>query len=98
MRVNYLLFVLSTSALLSACSDNNNDSQADAAAEQAAVTSALREEITQQSLSGDPSLNRIVPDASSPLAVLGMQLFYSQALSGDMDTACVSCQIGRAHV
>jgi cytochrome c peroxidase len=91
MRVNYLLFVLSTSALLSACSDNNNDSQADAAAEQAAVTSALREEITQQSLSGDPSLNRIVPDASSPLAVLGMQLFYSQALSGDMDTACVSC-------
>ncbi|ACA84836.1 cytochrome-c peroxidase [Shewanella woodyi] len=89
MRSKSLLLVLSTSLLLSACSDS--DSQDETALEQEVVTKELRGEIRLASLSGDPSLNRSVPEASSPLAVLGMQLFYSQALSGDMDTACVSC-------
>ncbi|WP_394391235.1 cytochrome-c peroxidase [Shewanella woodyi] len=89
MRSKSLLLVLSTSLLLSACSDSDN--QDETALEQEVVTKELRGEIRLASLSGDPSLNRSVPEASSPLAVLGMQLFYSQALSGDMDTACVSC-------
>jgi len=32
-----------------------------------------------------------LPNISEPLPQLGMQLFYSKSLSGDMDTACVSC-------
>ncbi len=42
-------------------------------------------------LTGDPSLGRRVPSIDSPLSQLGMQLFFSKALSGDQDVACVSC-------
>lgn len=42
-------------------------------------------------MTGDPAGGRELPDISEPLAQLGMQLFFSAALSGDRDTACVSC-------
>lgn len=58
-------------------------------------TTALDEELTalagQLLLSGDPSLGRILPTIDAPLSQLGMQLFFSKALSGDQDVACVSC-------
>ena len=47
--------------------------------------------ITKQNLTGDPSLNRTLPEINEPLPQLGKALFYSKALSGDQDTACVSC-------
>lgn len=42
-------------------------------------------------LTGDPTIGRELPDISSPKAQLGMQLFFTKALGGDLDSACVSC-------
>ncbi|UCB55680.1 MAG: hypothetical protein JSW45_03895 [Thiotrichales bacterium] len=42
-------------------------------------------------LSGDPSTDRELPDISDPKAQLGMKLFFTKGLSGNQDTACVSC-------
>jgi cytochrome c peroxidase len=39
----------------------------------------------------NPASTLSVPTINSPAAQLGMKLFYSKALSGDMDTACVTC-------
>ena len=47
--------------------------------------------ILVNNLTGDPSLNRNLPKISEPLPQLGKLLFYSKALGGDKDTACVSC-------
>jgi cytochrome c peroxidase len=51
----------------------------------------LRDIISRESLTGDPSHNRELPQISSPKAQLGMQLFFSKALGGNRDSACVSC-------
>ncbi len=47
--------------------------------------------VAEQGLTGDPSVGRDVPDIESPLAQLGMKLFFTKALGGDKDAACVSC-------
>ena len=47
--------------------------------------------IERQGLTGDPSSNFNVPDIESPLAQLGMKLFFTKSLGGDMDSACASC-------
>ena len=41
-------------------------------------------------MTGDPRLSD-VPSVDSPLAQLGMKLFFSKSLSGSFDTACASC-------
>jgi cytochrome c peroxidase len=51
----------------------------------------LQRLISDQSLTGDPTTGRDLPDISDELAQLGMQLFYSKSLGGDKDSACVSC-------
>ena len=52
---------------------------------------ALRPLINSQGLTGNPLLNRQVPDISSPQAQLGMDLFFSKSLGGDQDSSCVTC-------
>lgn len=47
--------------------------------------------IAEHGLTGDPSVGRDLPSIADPLAQLGMKLFFSKALSGEMDVACVSC-------
>ncbi len=42
-------------------------------------------------MDGDPLNGRTPPDIRDPLAQLGRDLFFSKALSGDLDTACASC-------
>lgn len=51
----------------------------------------LREIIAANGLTGDPSLGRDLPEITDPVAQLGMNLFYTRALSGTGDSACVSC-------
>jgi cytochrome c peroxidase len=51
----------------------------------------LQQQAQLLQLTGDPSAGRQVPSIDSPLSQLGMQLFFSKALSGDLDVACVSC-------
>lgn len=55
------------------------------------VDAALSDVISSQSLTGDPSLNRTLPSITHPEAQLGMELFFSKALGGDQDSACVTC-------
>jgi len=51
----------------------------------------LKRIIRSNHLTGDPMLNRIVPDIDSPKAQLGMDLFFSKTLGGESDSACVAC-------
>lgn len=51
----------------------------------------LRAVIDDQGLTGDPSAGRNLPSINDPLPQLGMLLFFSKSLSGDLDTACASC-------
>jgi len=51
----------------------------------------LRKIIKSNALTGNPLLNRTVPDISSPQAQLGMDLFFSKSLGGEFDSACVAC-------
>lgn len=51
----------------------------------------LRDIIAERGLSGDAAAGRTLPSIDDPLAQLGMKLFYSKALSGDLDVACVTC-------
>jgi len=52
---------------------------------------SLHRIIQANRLTGDPLLNRIVPNIESPKAQLGMDLFFSKSLGGDLDSACVTC-------
>lgn len=51
----------------------------------------LKKLIKANHLTGDPMLNRSVPDIESPKAQLGMDLFFSKTLGGEFDSACVAC-------
>jgi cytochrome c peroxidase len=46
--------------------------------------------IRQYGLTGNPA-HTAMPDVASPRAQLGMKLFFSKALSGNLDVACASC-------
>lgn len=73
--------------LCSACGSDSDDS----ANQQDPLDHALDAEISARQLTGDPSTGRNLPSIDSPQAQLGKHLFFSKALSGDMDTACVTC-------
>ena len=47
--------------------------------------------ITAAGLTGDPSLGRNLPSINDPVPQLGKHLFFSMALGGDKDSACVTC-------
>jgi len=51
----------------------------------------LRGVIAAQGLTGDPTIGRDLPAIDEPLAQLGMRLFFSTSLSGELDVACASC-------
>ncbi len=57
----------------------------------APIDDQLRALIAANGLSGDPSTGRNLPQISDPLAQLGKKLFFTKALGGEMDSACVSC-------
>jgi len=44
----------------------------------------LSELITRHKLTGTPAANQAIPDINSPKAQLGMKLFYSKALGGEI--------------
>lgn len=78
-----LLF--SCSVFLAACSDNNDS------AKEPSTTQKVRSLIEGLALTGDPSMGRNLPTINEPKAQLGMKLFFSKALGGDSDAACVTC-------
>lgn len=56
-----------------------------------ALDEQLKRLIDQHGLRGDAALNRDIPSIEDPVTQLGMQLFYSKSLGGQLDSACVSC-------
>ncbi|MEM7131968.1 MAG: cytochrome c peroxidase [Chloroflexota bacterium] len=66
-------------------------SQSPPYANQAALDADLRVLIAAHALTGDPSQGRNLPSIHSPIAQLGKKLFFTKAMGGDMDVACVSC-------
>ncbi|MEB4589794.1 cytochrome c peroxidase [Candidatus Thiothrix sp. Deng01] len=55
------------------------------------LDSSLRELIQQYGLKGDPAQQLALPSIETPLAQLGMKLFFSKTLSGNLDVACATC-------
>jgi len=53
--------------------------------------SELSSIISDNNLTGDPSRGTLIPSITSAKAQLGMKLFFSKALGGDKDSACVTC-------
>ena len=79
--------VLACLLLLGGCGGDSNDK----ARFQPTLDERVAAVAQQQGISGDPSVGRSLPDIASPKAQLGMQLFFSKGLGGDLDSACVSC-------
>ncbi len=69
---------------ISAC-DNNNTSP------EKKLNNDVRKIIANEGLTGDPSTGREIPDVNHPVVQLGMKLFFTKSLGGDMDAACVTC-------
>jgi len=85
---------IALSILLAACNDNEPSvfvikPPADPGI--SALDADIRAIIVSQNLTGDPSVGRVLPDIDDPKAQLGMKLFYTKSLSGERDSACVSC-------
>ncbi|MCP5048954.1 MAG: cytochrome-c peroxidase [bacterium] len=55
------------------------------------IDKRLRRLIDAHGLTGNPAQSRNLPSINSPKAQLGMQLFFTKALGGSMDSACVTC-------
>lgn len=68
-------------AMLAGCSNNDGPSLDD----------KLQAKIRALNLKGDPAEGRFIPALADPLPQLGKLLFFSKAISGNFDTACVSC-------
>jgi len=56
-----------------------------------ATDSALRPLLAAAGHTGDARAGRRIPSIDEPLPQLGKLLFFSKALSGNLDTACASC-------
>ncbi len=81
--------ILSTLAIIVSCS---GDGDIETEFTHISDTDAeLRNLIIERGLSGDPAIGRALPSINSPKAQLGKKLFFTKALGGDLDAACVSC-------
>lgn len=79
--------------LLSGCinADDGASSQTGQENQLSQLDQQLNNLIQIKQLTGDPSTGRTIPTIDSPLAQLGMHLFFTKSLGGDQDSACVSC-------
>jgi len=87
--------VIGMSLIFSGCGDNvNSPAPVDPPPAPPPVeseASKARTAIDGLGLTGDPSTGRDLPSIEEPIAQLGMKLFFSKALGGDLDAACVTC-------
>ncbi len=87
ITISKTLSMVSISLLLSACgSDDSNDSDG-----MSATDTSIKNLMSTQADQTDLTAGKQIPSINSPVAQLGMKLFYSKALGGDMDSACVTC-------
>ncbi len=83
-----IISVVTFLVMLTGCSDKSD--KLDVTSEQE-LDNTLKTLIETHGLSGNPAQGMNIPSLDSPKAQLGMKLFYTQALGGDKDSACVSC-------
>ena len=80
-------------AIFAGCSSNDGSDEDEVVEPPPVVSEATkaREAIAGLGLAGDPSIGRDLPSIEDPKAQLGMKLFFTKALGGDMNSACVTC-------
>jgi len=83
------LSLLSGAILLSGClGDQRTEEEKASGSDTDDKVKAL---IEDHRLTGDPTTERTLPSIDDPMTQLGMQLFFTKALSGEMDVACATC-------
>lgn len=80
-RTSLFMMTILSVVQLSAC-NGSSESELD---------NTLTKLAAEQDLVGNVTEGFAIPDINGPLAQLGKQLFYSKSLSGQVDSACVSC-------
>jgi len=86
-RWQYVAIAATVSLSIAACSDNTTWFKG----ESEAVDSALNTLVSDLDLRQDPRAGRNLPQITDPLPQLGRDLFFTKALGGGMDSACVTC-------
>ena len=79
------------SILLAGCNDNNSDVVGSVDPLVSNLDADVRAIIVTHNLTGDPSTGRLLPNIEEAKAQLGMKLFFTKSLGGDLDSACVTC-------
>lgn len=93
----YYPALICTLVLLQGCNDKNASNaiyrpdNGSASVLRSNLDASLTEMIQQHGLTGDPAQDQTLPSIETPLAQLGMKLFFSKTLSGDLEVACVTC-------
>ncbi|MFT4925998.1 MAG: cytochrome c peroxidase [Phenylobacterium sp.] len=89
------LLILPLSILLCGCGSDNDQEEPTPTLPTTPTVAQIDLDLTAiiqaNGLVGDAFVNRDTPDISSDIAQLGKHLFFSKSLSGDRDTACVTC-------
>lgn len=78
----YRMLLLAAAAALVGCTSSDGATTVD---------TELRSLIELNAMTGDPARKFDVRPLASPLAQLGMRLFFSKSLGGEFDVACASC-------
>ncbi len=92
LRLNHLFILLSL--ILSGClnsDDRNNNDNIPAVNTPSVMDTSLSSMMKSLGMNGDPMLERSLPSIQSAKAQLGMKLFFSKSMGGEMDMAYVSC-------
>ncbi len=79
MSVKYIIMVTLLAFLAGCGSEEEN------------IDTELAGIISYNGLSGDPSVGRSIPSIADAKAQLGMKLFFTKSLGGNLDSACVTC-------
>lgn len=91
-KINGTAAAVTMALVFAGCSsDNDNEEEIITPPPVVSEAAKAREAIAGLGLAGDPSIGRVLPSIDDPKAQLGMKLFFTKALGGDMDSACVTC-------
>lgn len=92
----FMLLSMASFLMLSGCGDNDkcdvdHTDTTNKTETKTTIDTTLQDLIKTHNLSGNPAKGVDIPSLQSPKAQLGMKLFYTKALGGDKDSACVTC-------
>lgn len=88
----FLISLVSVGCESGAVDDQQDEQQSeDSLVTDTALDQQLRALVADQNITGDPTTGLDIPSIHDPLSQLGMKLFFSKSLGGEMDSACVTC-------